>query len=145
MHGRPSVCLVVISRWHSAACHLPSVILARDLQNPSQMEGSRGHFERWWCNTTVCTAERKAGKKDGPTIAFLPIVKYICLQPLWKAHKAAWRLKMCFLYVSTRVCDTLGNAFSFFFSLLLTPNCCLWEASVKKVVQSPKRKIEDKR
>ena len=38
-----------------------------------------------------------------------------------------------------------GKCFFLFFFSLLTPNCCLWEASVKKVVQSPKRKIEDKR
>lgn len=75
-------------------------------------------------------SERKAETKGAwePTVPFFffsPIVKYICLQPLWKAHKAAWQLKTCFLYVRISLCDTQGKM------LFFTPNCCLWEASVK--------------
>lgn len=57
---------------------------------------------------------------------FFFIVKYIYLQPLWKAQKAAWQPKTCFLYVRISLCDTRGKM------LFFTPNCCLWNASVKK-------------
>lgn len=39
------------------------------------------------------------------------IVKYICLQPLWKAHEVAWQLKTSFLYVRISLCDTQGKCY----------------------------------
>lgn len=60
-------------------------------------------------------SERKVKMKGvwKPTVPFFfsPVVKYIYLQPLWKAHKAAWQLKTCFLYVRISLCDTQGKCY----------------------------------
>lgn len=137
----PSFCLPV-GNLEMAHCCVPyALTLSLSLSHWPEFEASQ--MENLRCNWVVankivCTvrtwimtermAERWIVWKPTRPVAFFfffPIVKYICLQNLWKAHKAAWRLKMCFLYVRTSLCDTQGKM------LFFTPNCCLWEASVK--------------
>lgn len=44
---------------------------------------------------------------------FPTILKCVCLQLLWKAHRAAWQLKTCFLSVRISLCETQGKMLFF--------------------------------
>lgn len=68
---------------------------------------------------------------------FFPGVKYICLQPLWKAHKEAWQLKTCSLYVSISLCDMQGKMLFFYPQPLFT-----WRQVSKSTHGSKERLIK---
>lgn len=69
------------------------------------------------------------------SVFFFLIVKYIYLQPLWKAQKAAWQPKTCFLYVRISLCDTRGK------NAIFHPQLLFMECKCQKVLQSPKWKL----
>lgn len=115
----PSVCLLVIWKWHTVACRMPSLIVAQNLNNwkrrRKNLKGaSELQWPKWSTQLGLTVYEWEKGKKGAwkPTVAFsFPIVKYICLQSLRKAHKGGWQLKTCFLYVRISLCDTQGKCY----------------------------------